>query len=290
MNRDRFRFPEAPDAIKLYIIDAASKPIARYTVRSSNLNTSGFLLALLQDISNGSIQVPWNGSLPHFEMYWLWLISHQVKTTSELKRTITNNHTGGQRTMPGITTKEDYADLLRCWEIGLTFKDTCFMDMIASSIIDRLRAWAETTPSTSSPPFIYALLSELVRSIYSRSSPETPIRRLIVDAVAYFGRNGDFVHFASEVGYPMEFVKEVMLALGKRKEMLETLALGGGGQPKSILKQSSGGGAKVVRFGTEQQGGGGGSSDRVQKEVFAENECAYHLHTEVGAPCWRTSV
>jgi hypothetical protein len=177
--------------------------------------------------------------------------------------------------------------------MGQVLDDMLFQDMVISSIIERLRKWDEADKGT--PPFVYALTSSLVTGIYTSEGEECLLRKLIVDAVARFGKTLDFEHFGEDRGHPVEFIREIMVALGRLKDkraaddelrrqravLNQPPSSVQPGSPRGILRKSSGSIAgsrhKSVSF------------DGV-KIVFAEDECVYHLHTKAGVGCWRKGV
>lgn len=107
---------------------------------------------------------------------------------------------------------------------------------------------------------IYTLTAKTVAAVYGGTAPDTPLRRLMTDAAAHFGRVDDFRHFSDDAGYPALFIKDLMVELGRVKEAQE-----------QRLKRSD---AKKVHF---------------EKEGFAEDECVYHVHRQTGKPCWRAA-
>jgi hypothetical protein len=99
-------------------------------------------------------------------------------------------------------------------DMGQILQDHVYQYTALSRILDGLHHWK----GQGTPPFIYALTSQLVRTIYAESPPDVELYCIIVDAVVRFGNAQDFEHFASDEGYPGKFVRDVMAALGKAKE------------------------------------------------------------------------
>jgi hypothetical protein len=112
------------------------------------------------------------------------------------------------------TTAKEHIDLICCWGLGQTLQDETYQDMLMSYIISRLQAWT----SNGTPPFIYALTSDLVGLVYNLTSEDAPLRHLLVDAAARFGRVEDFEHFKEDNVYRIEFVKDVLVALPRRRK------------------------------------------------------------------------
>jgi hypothetical protein len=98
--------------------------------------------------------------------------------------------------------------------MGQILQDPVYQYTALSTILDGLHHWK----GQGTPPFIYALTSQLVRTIYAETPPDAELRCIIVDAVVRFGNAQDFEHFASDEGYPGKFVRDAMVALGKAKE------------------------------------------------------------------------
>ncbi|KAJ4376131.1 hypothetical protein N0V83_001412 [Neocucurbitaria cava] len=180
------------------------KGLAEHIVPRSLIRTSAVLRAQL---NARVICIYFHGSLHVFDLYRAWLNTRNVLTTSELAD---NNQS------EGTTTKEDYICLLCCWGLGHTLQDTLYQDMVASSIIQRVKAWTGTT----TVPFVYALTSSMVGIVYGDTAANAPLRRLVVDLAARHGKEADFAHFRQDSAYPAGFIKELMVALGREKERL----------------------------------------------------------------------
>jgi hypothetical protein len=101
--------------------------------------------------------------------------------------------------------------------MGQTLQDAVYQDQVLLSILARLDAWR----SNNTPPFIYALTSPLVATIYRETPPSATLCKFITDAIVCFGNEDDVEHFRNDTGYPEAFVRDVMVALGKAKRRSE---------------------------------------------------------------------
>jgi hypothetical protein len=186
-----------------------------------------------------------------------------------------------------------------------------------SFIMSRLQAWT----SNGTPPFIYALTSDLVGLVYNLTSEDAPLRHLLVDAAARFGRVVDFEHFKEDNVYRIEFVKDVLVALAKEKEKN-----GAQGDEETLVSpppppsppiphppgthireppspQTPSKPPPFFNLGTNLEirsprsvlrsvSGSGqrrssGKHVRFHGDGFAENDCVYHVHRDTGGVCWR---
>ncbi|CAO2651823.1 Nn.00g001060.m01.CDS01 [Neocucurbitaria sp. VM-36] len=287
------------DTVHIHIINNVNASV-EHTIPRSLIRSSAVLLA---HPHAPIIHFYWHGTLGVFDMYRAWLQTHKVLTNSEV----------ASKDPSAGTTQSDYVALICCWGMGQTLRDTVYQDMVMSSIIERIHAW--TGPGTV--PFIYALKSPVILTLYHQTSVDAPLRRLVVDLAAKLGREEDFQHFKQDTAYPLAFITDLMVALGREKDRPSALGqsvrrnhlelgtflfplppppppprrrvptpffsfeaeLAGTQNPRSILRgrsiSSPGRISKQVRF--EGEG-----------TVLVGDDCVYHLHRQIGAPCWRT--
>lgn len=157
-------------------------------------------------------------------MYKAWLYTNKISTTAELRG----------NSQPAETTKSAYVDLICCWGMGQTLGDVKFQNMVMEEILRRLQAWT----GTGTNPFVYALTSSVVGSVYAETAIESPLRRLIVDTAVRLGKVEDFEHFRNDPGYPLGFVKDLMVVLAKEKESQQCLSLPSQQEPVEWLQSS----------------------------------------------------
>jgi hypothetical protein len=189
-----------------------------------------------------------------------------------------------------------------------------------SSIISGLQAWT----GNGTPPFIYALTSDLMGVVIDFTSEAAPLRRLLVDAVARFGRVEDFEHFKGDNGYRIEFIKDVLVALSKEKEkngvqedeetspppppppspptphppgayISEQPSPQAPSKPPPFFNLGTNLEIRSPRSILRSVSGSGqrrssGKHVRFQGYGFAENECACHVHQDTGGVCWRARL
>jgi hypothetical protein len=191
------RTKEAPpannaDRIHIRITSSTTGGTAVHLVPRTQIKTSAFLLSQL---SQPTISIHWNGTLDIFTTYLSWLATHTLSPSSP-------------------TTRSDYTIWIRAWGMGQILQDLVYQYTALSTILDGLHHWK----GQGTPPFIYALTSQLVRTIYAETPPDAELHCIIVDAIVRFGNAQDFEHFASDEGYPGKFFRDVMVALGKAKE------------------------------------------------------------------------
>lgn len=97
--------------------------------------------------------------------------------------------------------------------MGQTIEDPAYQDMVRSEIIRRVQGWK----NHDTPPFVYALESEVVTNMYDDTAKDAPTRRLMVDAAAGFGRVEAYEHFKADSNYSSKFIRDMMVAFGKEK-------------------------------------------------------------------------
>ncbi|KAF1849501.1 uncharacterized protein K460DRAFT_394319 [Cucurbitaria berberidis CBS 394.84] len=191
------------DADKVRVrISNTTNAFVEHTIQRSLITTSAVLISQLH---HPSIHIHWNGTLDVFAMYRAWLYSRDVLTKSELV---------GKDPSVG-TTKFEYINLIACWGMGQTLQDAVYQELVISSVIQRLQTWT----GTDTPPFIYALTAPVVDGVWRETVAGAPIRRLIIDTTARLGHAADFQHFREDSGYPIAFIKDLMVALGRGNDL-----------------------------------------------------------------------
>jgi hypothetical protein len=101
--------------------------------------------------------------------------------------------------------------------MGQTLKDLTYQDMVRSSIVRRIQGWK----NHDRPPFVYALRSDVVANMYRETAKDAPVRHLMVDAAARFGRVEAYEHFRTDSNSPSEFIRDLMVTLGREKGVME---------------------------------------------------------------------
>lgn len=234
-----------------------------------------------------------------FTLYLAFLRTGTILTVGELPR--------GFRGLESTT--DDFLNLPSAWGLGLTLCDAVYQDKVMSSIIQRIRIWK----GAGTAPVMEALTSDKVRRMYANTEENGPLRRLLVDAAARYGREADFLRFKQDVDYPLAFIKDVLVSLGRVKESVVGHSVGPQVAittttqmpPPPPSTQRAGPYPHAPPFApssflwAEQKPSvqqprsilrNPASSTRQVRFIgpdFGSDECVYHLHLTSGAPCWR---
>jgi hypothetical protein len=174
-----------------------------------------------------------------FDAYDRWLYTQEVLTNVQMR-------TGSP------DARSNFGDLINYWMFGGSIKDSTFQDMVSSAFIERLRA----TPSGARKSFLGRLSPTVIAGLYQGVPAGSPLRRLIVHALACYLERDAIARFRGESKWPKKFLEDLMLSAFDERDRRTS---------------QSNGSSKKVSFGEPESGG---------------NECIYHLHGPHNT-CWR---
>jgi hypothetical protein len=117
----------------------ASHPLPPEVQQSTSFRAPKTSAFLLSQLSQPTISIHWNGTLDVFTTYLSWLATHTLSPSSP-------------------TTRSDYTILICVWGMGQILQDPVYQYTALSTILDGLHHWK----GQGTPPFIYALTSQLV--------------------------------------------------------------------------------------------------------------------------------
>lgn len=204
-----------------------------------------------------------------------------------------------------------------------------------SDTIKRLQLWDGSRSGSGKDdgaacPLVQCLTPLLVSFVWRETEEDgkaSVLRKLVVDATARFGRVRDFEGFLQGDGYPLAFIRALLVAMAKERDRWSaslsdfstsspppppsgfdpesrTPPLGPGGwfndtpspspppffDASGILAQQP---CRILLNGSASPENDG---RRVRFELngvsssFPEDKCAYHLHRQNNRPCWRAGL
>ncbi|KAF2865171.1 hypothetical protein BDV95DRAFT_672899 [Massariosphaeria phaeospora] len=236
--------------VNITVVNGGASASETHTVHNNLVYTSGYLQNHLASLDKKvTPQLTFHrGRRPVFNVYLHWLYHRTILTIAEL--CLLNGHKD-TRSEAEIA-YHDFEDLVLCWGFGHMLQDDRFKDMVMSAIVGRVKHGSDQAQ------LVQSLTPQNVKTIYEVTSPESPLRAFLADAVVQFAVPEQVQYFGKN--HPIEFISTVLVKYS---------------QALSQAKAASDGQVKKVAF---------------LNDTAFPDECVFHEHTKTNRPCWRRAL